>query len=128
MIVGIIIFLSFIALAVLGIRALDKESVEYKNRLKNSIGRNHAFYVFSHGCGGDIHFDEKNENEIYETLKSLYEEFSVMTFPCINASDDSHLAEIKIFVNENYKTKVIGYVTKNKVVFEGKSYSFSKVA
>lgn len=128
MIVGIIVFLSFIALAVLGIRALDKESAEYENRLKDSIGRNHAFYVFSHGCGGDIHFDEKNENEIYETLKSLYEEFSVMTFPCINASDDSHLAEIKIFVNENYKTKVIGYVTKNKVVFEGKSYSFSKVA
>ena len=101
MIVGIIIFLSFIAISILGIRAMDKQVIEHENRRKNSIGRNHAFFVYSHGCGGDIHFDEKNENEIYETLKSLYEEFSVMTFPCINASDDSHLAEIKIFEKKN---------------------------
>lgn len=47
-----------------------------------------------------------------------------MNYPCINASDDSHLAEIKIFVNESYKTKVIGYITKDKVVFEGKEYNF----
>lgn len=126
MIVGIIIFLSFIAILILGIRAINKESIEYENRCKNSIGRNHAFFVFSHGCGGDINFDEMNENEIYETLKNLYEEFSVMTYPCINASDDSHLAEIKIFVDESYTTKVIGYITKDKVVFEGKEYIFDK--
>ena len=96
MIVGISIFVFFIILLVLGCKAFDKEQIEYENRLKNSIGRNHACVVFSHGCGGDIHFDEMNENEIYETLKNLYEEFSVMNYPCINASDDSHLAEIKI--------------------------------
>ena len=124
MIVGIIIFLSFITILILGIRAMDKEVIEVENRRKNSIGRNHAFFVFSHGCGGDINFDEMNENEIYETLKNFYEEFSVMTYPCINASDDSHLAEIKIFVDENYTTKVIGYITKDKVVFEGKEYNF----
>jgi hypothetical protein len=124
MIVGIIIFLSFIAILILGIRAMDKQVMEFENRHKNSIGRNHACVVFSHGCGGDIHFDEMNENEIYETLKNLYEEFSVMTLPCINASDDSHLAEIKIFVDENYTTKLIGYITKDKVVFEGKEYNF----
>lgn len=126
MIVGIIIFVSFFIILILGIRAMDKQAIELENRRKNSIGRNHAFFVYSHGCGGDIHFDEKNENEIYETLKSLYEEFSVMTLPCINASDDSHLAEIKIFVDESYTTEVIGYITKDKVVFEGKEYIFDK--
>ena len=126
MIVGIIIFLSFIVIFILGIRAMDKQEMKLENRRKNSIGRNHAFFVYSHGCGGDIHFDEMNENEIYETLKNFYEEFSVMSYPCINASDDSHLAEIKIFVDESYITKVIGYITKDKVVFEGKEYIFDK--
>lgn len=124
MVVGIIIFLSFIAIFILGIRAMDRQVMELENRRKNSIGRNHAFFVYSHGCGGDINFDEMNENEIYETLKKFYEEFSIMTYPCINASDDSHLAEIKIFVDESYTTKVIGYITKDKVVFEGKEYNF----
>lgn len=124
MIVGIIIFLSFIAIGILGIRTMNKELIEYEDRCKNSIGRNHAFFVYSHGCGGDIHFDEMNENKIYETLKNFYKVFSVMNHPCINASNDSHLAEIKIFVNENYTTKVIGYITKDKVVFEGKEYNF----
>lgn len=124
MIVGIIIFLSFIVIFILGIRAMDKEVIELENRRKNSIGRNHAFFVYSHGSGGDIHFDEMNENEIYETLKNLYEWLSVMTYPCINASDNSHLVEIKIFVDESYTTKVIGYITKDKVVFEGKEYIF----
>ena len=124
MIVGIIIFLLFVLILILGIRAMDKQLIEHENRIKNFIGRNHAFFVYSHGCGGDINFDEMNENEIYETLKKFYEEFSVMTYPCINASDDSHLAEIKIFVDESYTTKVIGYITKDKVVFEGKEYNF----
>ena len=124
MIVSIIIFLSFIIIPILCIRAMDKQVMEHENRRKNSIGRNHAFFVLSHGCGGDIHFDEMNENEIYETLKNLYEWLSVMNYPCINASDDSHLVEIKIFVDESYTTKVIGYITKDKVVFEGKEYNF----
>lgn len=126
MIVSIIIFLSFIIIPILCIRAMDKQVMEHENRRKNSIGRNHAFFVLSHGCGGDIHFDEMNENEIYETLKNLYEWLSVMNYPCINASDDSHLVEIKIFVDESYTTKVIGYITKDKVVFEGKEYIFDK--
>lgn len=120
-IASIILFLSFMAIFILGIRAINKKSTEYEH----SIGRNHASFVYSHGCGGDIHFDEMNEDEIYETLKNLYTNFSIMNYPCINASDDSHLAEIKIFVDKSYKTKVIGYITKDKVVFEGKEYTFN---
>ena len=46
MIVNIIIFLSFIAILVLGIIAMDKQVMEHENRRKNSIGRNHAFFVY----------------------------------------------------------------------------------
>ena len=35
-----------------------------------------------------------------------------------------HLAEFNIFIDENYTVKTIGYVTKDKVVFEGKEYHF----
>lgn len=67
-IVGIFIFLLFIAIAVLGFRALDKE----EKAIKDVIGRNHASLVTSHSIGGDYYFDEMNDEELHNFLKNIY--------------------------------------------------------
>lgn len=89
------------------------------------FGRNHCGIVNSNGCVGDIHFNEMTEDEIYSRLKSDYEMFSRWNRPAINAKDSSHLAEYRVLGRFN-KVKTIGYITKDKVVFEGKEYNFNR--
>ena len=120
MISGIIIFVLFFVIGILGIRALDNE---WKNS-QCSIGRNHACVVFYAGCGGDVHFDEMNDKELLSLLKCEYDIYRYMPFPCINADDSSHLAEFRIFTNARHNVETIGYITKDKVVFEGREYYF----
>lgn len=92
---------------------------------KKYYGRNHCDIVDFHSCGGDIHFDEMNDEELYEKLKHDYFWYRVLDYPCVNAEDKSHLAEYRILLR-GYKVKTIGYITKDKVVFEGKEYIFDK--
>jgi len=87
---------------------------------KNSLGRNHCGIVTFSSSGGDIHFDEMSEEEIYNRLKFDYSVFHRFTCPF----NKSHLAEYRILTRGGVKT--IGYITKDKVVFEGKEYIFDK--
>ena len=91
---------------------------------KNNLGRNHCGIVTFNSSGGDIHFDDMSQEELAERLKSDYEMFSYNDRPCVNAEDSTHLAEYRMFVNRKGRVKTIGYVTKDKVVFEGKEYYF----
>ena len=70
-------------------------------------------------------FLNMNNEEIYMRLKSDYFLFRRFDCPCVNAEDKSHLAEYRIFTKLG-KVKTIGYITKDKVVFEGKEYIFDK--
>lgn len=65
-----------------------------------------------------------NQEELVKQLESDFRLHSVTEGPCINALDKSHIAEYRIFANRRGRVKTIGYITKNKVVFEGKSYYF----
>ena len=87
---------------------------------KKDLGRNHCGIVNFNSSGGDIHFDDMTQEELIERLKSDYKLFS-----CVNAEDPTHLAEYRIFTNRKGKVKTIGYITKDKVVFEGKEYHFN---
>ena len=91
---------------------------------KKHLGRNHCGIVTFNGSGGDIHFDDMTQKELVEQLKSDYETFSLSNRPCVNAEDSAHLAEYRIFTNRKGRVKTIGYITKDKVVFEGKEYYF----
>lgn len=91
---------------------------------KDKVGRNHCGIVTSFSSGGDIHFDEMSQVELVKQLESDFQLHSVMEGPCINALHKSHLAEYRIFTNRRGKVKTIGYITKNRVVFEGKEYYF----
>lgn len=95
---------------------------------KNKVGRNHCGIVTGFSSGGDIHFDEMSQVELVKQLESDFRVHSVMEGPCINALDNSHLAEYRIFTTRRGRVKTIGYITKNRVVFEGRSYYFSKEA
>lgn len=90
---------------------------------KKYYGRNHCDVVDFHGCGGNIHFDEMSDEEIYKLLEHDYFLYSDADYPCVNAEDKSHLAEYRILLR-GHKVKTIGYITKDKVVFEGKEYNF----
>lgn len=92
---------------------------------EDCFGRNHCGIVTCSSSFGDIHFDEMTDKEIYERLKHDYYWLRVLKFPCMNAKDESHIAEYRI-LTENYKPKTIGYITKDKVIFEGKEYIFDK--
>ncbi len=92
---------------------------------KKYYDRNHCDIVDFHSCGGDIHFDEMSDEELYEKLKRDYFLYSDADCPCVNAEDESHLAEYRILLRGD-KVKTIGYITKDKVVFEGKEYIFDK--
>ena len=63
------------------------------------------------------------QEELVEQLKSDYELFSHFNEPCDNT--ETHLAEYRIFINRKGKVKTIGYITKDKVVFERKEYNFN---
>ena len=86
---------------------------------ENSFGRNHCGIVTFSSSGYDIHFDEMTDEEIYNRLKNDYYFFHHLNKPCYK----NHLAEYRI-ITKNYKVKTIGWITKNKVVFEGKEYKF----
>lgn len=90
---------------------------------KNDLGRNHCGIVTFSSSGGDIHFDDMTQEELIERLKSDYKLFSHFNKPCDNTK--THLAEYRIFTNRKGRVKTIGYITKDKVVFEGKKYHFN---
>lgn len=66
-----------------------------------------------------------SRKELVKQFKSDFQVHSVMEGPCINAEDKSYIAEYRIFTNRRGKVKTTGYITKNKVVFEGRSYYFN---
>ena len=82
------------------------------------VGRNHCGIVTFNGSGGDIHFDEMSPAEITKRLKDDYRVFHRWESP------DKRLAEYRIFTNTRGHVKTIGYITKDRVVFEGKTYFF----
>ena len=92
---------------------------------KKDLGRNHCGIVTFIGSGGYIHFDDMTQDELIEQLKIDYKLFSCLSRPCTNAEDSTHLAEYRIFTNRKGRVKTIGYITKDKVVFEGKEYHFN---
>lgn len=92
---------------------------------KNDLGRNHCGIVTFNSSGGDIHFNDMTQEELAERLKFDYKLFSRFDRPCVNAEDPTHLAEYRIFTNRKGRVKTIGYITKDKVVFEGKEYYFN---
>lgn len=117
------VIMAILAIAVLAVfyKAFTQELIN-----KNSIGRNHCGIVTNFSSGGDIHFDEMNQKELLKQLESDFRFCSNLESPCINATHKSHLAEYRIFTNRMGKVKTIGYITKDKVVFEGKTYYFGK--
>lgn len=117
------VIMAILAIAVLAVfyKAFTQELIN-----KNSIGRNHCGIVTNFSSGGDIHFDEMNQKELLKQLESDFRFCSNLESPCINAAHKSHLAEYRIFTNRMGKVKTIGYITKDKVVFEGKTYYFGK--
>lgn len=117
------VIMAILAIAVLAVfyKAFTQELID-----KNSVGRNHCGIVTNFSSGGDIHFDEMSQKELLKQLKSDFRFCSNLESPCINAEHKSHLAEYRIFTNRIGKVKTIGYITKDKVVFEGKTYYFGR--
>ena len=121
MTVFVIIFYSFITILLFyGFYLMLYDDFDF---YKKYYGRNHCGIVCWDGSHGDIHFDEMTDEEIYEKLKNDYFLCRVLDYSCVNAEDKSHLAEYRILLRGN-KVKTIGYITKDKVVFEGKEYNF----
>ena len=118
-----IIFYSFVSILLFcGFYLMLDDDFDF---YKKYYGRNHCAIVDFHSCGGDIHFDEMSDEEIYKLLEHDYFWYRVLDYPCVNAEDKSHLAEYRILLR-GHKVKTIGYITKDKVVFEGKEYIFDK--
>ena len=123
MTIFVIIFYTFVSVLVLyTLYLMLDDDFDFH---KKHYGRNHCSIVDFNSCGGDIHFDEMSEEETYERLKNDYYWYRVLDCSCINAEDKSHLAEYRISLRGD-KVKTIGYITKDKVVFEGKEYIFDK--
>ena len=119
---------SIIIMIMLGgaiIFALYSMSTDFWYINKKDLGRNHCGIVTSNSSSGDIHFDDMTQDELIERLKSDYKLFSRFDISCVNAEDPTHLAEYRIFTNRKGRVKTIGYITKDKVVFEGKEYNFN---
>ena len=122
MIIFAIIFYSFVSILLFcGFYLMLDDDFDFHKK----YGRNHCAIVDFHSCGGDIHFDEMSDEEIYKLLEHDYFIYRVLDYPCVNAEDKSHLAEYRILLR-GHKVKTIGYITKDKVVFEGKEYIFDK--
>lgn len=118
-----IIFYTFVSILFLyGLYLMLDNNLDF---YKKYYGRNHCGIVCWNGSGDDIHFDEMNDEEIYEKLKNDYFIYREFDRSCCNAEDKSHLAEYRILLRGD-KVKTIGYITKDKVVFEGKEYIFDK--
>ena len=118
-----IIFYSFVSILLFyGFYLMLDDDFDFH---KKYYGRNHCGIVCWNGCGGDIHFDEMTDEEIYEKLKNDYFIYREFDRSCCNAEDKSDLAEYRILLRGD-KVKTIGYITKDKVVFEGKEYIFDK--
>ncbi len=118
-----IIFYSFVSILLFcGFYIMLDDDLDFHEKY---YGRNHCGIVCWNGSGGDIHFDEMTDEEIYELLKHDYYLYRDLDYPCVNAKDESHLAEYRILLR-GHKVKTIGYITKDKVVFEGKEYIFDK--
>lgn len=92
--------------------------------IQGDWGLNHCGIVTSNSSGGDIHFMDMSEDEITTRLKSDYYVFRDWKRPCVNAKDPSHLVEYR-YITKMGNVKTIGYITKDKVVFGGRTYIFS---
>jgi len=90
---------------------------------RSCAGRNHCGIVDWHSSGGDIHFNDMSSDEIIDRLRFDYFMFRDNDRSCANALNESHLAEYRILTTCG-RVKTIGYITKDKVVFEGKTYYF----
>ena len=101
----------------------DKEY--YLNLINNFYGRKHTSLIVFNGGGGDINFDEMSETELTNYLRNDFNVWHNWKYPCINAKHPSHIAEYRILLRDD-KVKTIGWITKDKVVFEGKEYIFDK--
>ena len=86
-------------------------------------GINHCGIVTSNSSGGDIHFEDMTEDDVTTRLKNDYYVFRDWERQCINAEDPSHLAEYR-YITKRGRVKTIGYITKDKVVFRGRTYIF----
>ena len=97
-----------------------------------------SFFIIKHNksketcsvitCSDVYHrFDlnKMNKCEKYEQLKKDYYRFRHLNKSCCKAHDESHVAEYR-YINEFGNVKTIGYITKEKLVFEGKEYIFDK--
>lgn len=115
-IVGIIICISLIVGPIVAIIWISFSSDFIS---KNKIGRNHCGIVISGSSGGDIRFDEMSETEFLSFLNYCFKTYrNNITF------NEGHTAEFRIFTNRIGNVKTIGYITSEKVVFEGREYYF----
>lgn len=122
LIIGIILCLVFVFLLIFGMY----KALTYNNKLAigdDERGRNHCGLITFSASGGDIHFNDMNDQELYDKLKFDYNVIKHFNKPCANYVDESHLAEYR-YITKNGKVKTIGWITKDKVVFEGKEYIF----
>ena len=107
----------FLMVAVLIWIAFQAENVVSRN----DLGRGHCALVTYCSCGGDINFNSMSEMELLEFLERDYYNFrDSLTF------EEDHTAEYRIFTNLKGHVKTIGYITADKVVFEGRTYYFPK--
>lgn len=93
---------------------------------KNEAGPRHVGIVHSNGGGGDINYIDLPENKLMENLYEDYMVFHNWGKQCINAANSSHVVEYR-YLTRRGRSKTIGYITKDKVVFNGKTYWFPEV-
>ena len=93
---------------------------------KKDAGPRHVGIVHSSGGGGDINYIDLPEDKLMENLYEDYMVFHNWGEPCINAQDPSHVAEYR-YLTRRGRVKTIGYITKDKVVFDGTTYWFPEV-
>ena len=86
---------------------------------KSQLGRGHCGIVTANSSGGDIDFNAKSERDLIDSLKRDYYRFRYG-----DTFNNGHTAEYKVFTNRRGQVKIIGYITKEKVVFEGREYYF----
>ena len=118
LIYAIIIFVVFNILLIFGIYILISLCSICVD--ENFIGRNHCGLVTFNSSGGDIHFNDMTKNELIERLSIDY-----FTFCDWKPFNKGHVAEYRT-IDYKGKVKTIGYITKDKVVFEGCEYKFKR--
>lgn len=75
---------------------------------------------------GSMPVEDYNEDELLSFLASEYYKASRWTKPALNATDKSHIFEYGAYTDEYGNGKLIGYITKDKIVFRDKHYNVTK--